>query len=386
MNPTTATRTAPAQTVEQPAPQAESALLDRIIEQTSDRLDALADRYTHAIAETPAPLRRAMILADGIHKLRQALTPELMQRIMALMNSQLGFKTDRPNRKDNTPYPEAIVKDCVIEALLQGVYPVGNEFNIIAGRCYITKEAYQRKVRELPDLTDLQLMPGIPRLDNGRTVVRYGASWRLAGSRQELRDAEGKPGRVFAIIAYESATADNILGKATRKALKAIYDQVTGSAHLGGDDDEEVVSSSTEAAPTAAPTSSPPTGPVSLRGNGKTSAAPAAAIPEPAPPAPEPVPPAAPATPAEPPAIEAAAPPPQSDQDEMALADLISDVQDRIEAAKTQQELNLVGAEMHRNQDWLGEFKYQQLLSQYQAKSRQIKAATDAAKPRQRKE
>src|SRR6185369_4272053 len=97
----------------------------------------------------------------------------------------------------------------------------------------------------------LRLSPGIPTVHNGHTVVRVGASWKMEGVRQALVDAEGKPGRVFAIATNQGSTADNTVGKATRKALKAIYEQVMGS-EVGPEDGEVFDVETPEAAPAAA--------------------------------------------------------------------------------------------------------------------------------------
>ena len=214
------------------APDPNAALLDEVLANTSASLDAKAQRYTHALAEPGlGHLRRAMLLGAALDALDEALTPPLMKKIMSLMNTRLGFKTDRPNKDNPTPYDERTVKRCVIAALLAGVYPVGNEFNIISGDLYIAQAGYMRLVQELPGLTDLNVSPGVPFAHNGQTVIRVAASWLLNGMRQELMGADGKPGRVFAVQARGNATADNLTGKALRKAYKAIYEKATGSTH-----------------------------------------------------------------------------------------------------------------------------------------------------------
>ena len=68
--------------------------------------------------------KRTMMTAGVITTLRNLLTPKIMEPIMALQNTSLGFRTDNFNG-----YPVDVVKDALIEATFKGVYPVGNEFN-----------------------------------------------------------------------------------------------------------------------------------------------------------------------------------------------------------------------------------------------------------------
>jgi hypothetical protein len=68
-------------------------------------------------------------MAAGIRALRAALTPEIMQDIMALQGSSLGFRTDKDKEGG---YPVEVVKECMIEAVLKGARVINNETNIIA--------------------------------------------------------------------------------------------------------------------------------------------------------------------------------------------------------------------------------------------------------------
>ena len=219
------------------------ALLDQETDRILEKIDKRAETFAMALKTASAfgQLRRAAILAMGIQELGKALDQKVMGLFMSLMNTQLGFKTDRgPGTKQAEPYPVDVVKQCVIAALLSGLYPVGNEFNILAGRMYITKEGYYRKVCEIDGLTDLVLAPGVPALHNGQMVCRVGATWKLHGQPGKLVDGEGKPGRAFPIIVTQYSSPDQNIGKATRKALKAIYDQVTGTVSTPDLDDDVV--------------------------------------------------------------------------------------------------------------------------------------------------
>src|SRR4051812_16683052 len=60
-------------------------------------------------------------VAQAMNDLRLALTDEMMAPVMALMNTDLGFRTDRdPSQIDSKtgqpfkPYSVAVVRECVI--------------------------------------------------------------------------------------------------------------------------------------------------------------------------------------------------------------------------------------------------------------------------------
>jgi hypothetical protein len=218
-------------------------LLDKVVEATVAQLDGVASSYSSALAD-PAllPLRRSLLTAVAIEKLEKLLTGDIMARIMRLMNSDLGFLTDKdPTRnskiKVDETYPESVVRRCVVAALLQGVFPVGNEMNIISGRLYIAQAGYMRKVREYPGISDLYVLPGIPAVLNGQMTCRVAATWKIGEVKMTLHDHEGKPGRLFAISNQTPySTPDNNTGKALRKAYKAIYEYISGSVHTDDDD------------------------------------------------------------------------------------------------------------------------------------------------------
>jgi len=199
------------------------------------RLAEVAERCNLATLQGMPPIPRAFALAEGVQALRQAVEP-LLPSILPLMNSRLGFLTD----KRGPTYPVDVVRDCVVEALCRGLNLIGNEWNIIGGNCYTTKEGYERLVGELPGLTDLDLSPGVPTMRDGGALVRVHATWCYQGKALHLTDDKGQSGRTFAIRVNAGMGADAILGKATRKALKAIYQKSTGCVHADGEVGEAV--------------------------------------------------------------------------------------------------------------------------------------------------
>lgn len=209
-------------------------LLENLIHE-AERIQAIANRATPQELRDKAELEKALRIATALNRLRDEISNDMMTAIMSLAGSTLGFRTDKDNQGQGYDIPT--VKDCWIEATLKGARPTGNEWNIIAGRTYLTKEFYQRSFPSLPGVTDVECVPGVPRLVDGKTQVRMAVRWKFHGEPCELKDTEGKPGRVFVIRVNAGMGDDAVIGKATRKALKAAYDQVAGF-DLGDPDDE----------------------------------------------------------------------------------------------------------------------------------------------------
>lgn len=204
---------------------------------TNEIESVLASCNAMTLRELPA-LAQAVTLATGVTTLRKVLTDELMKSVfMPLQGTPLGFLTDRDNAKEGPrEYPITVVREVLIEALIHGFRPVGNEINIIAGRCYGAQNGYARLVADYPGLTDLQLTPGVPvHIAEKGALVPYRATWRLNGVPMELRceyvkSADGAVDDTrIPVKVNANMGADAIIGKAKRKFLKQIYDRLTGS-------------------------------------------------------------------------------------------------------------------------------------------------------------
>jgi hypothetical protein len=207
-------------------------------------------------------------VAQTMADMRGLLTGEVMLPIMALMNTDLGFRTDRdakvqPKDKEGnpmTPYSVEVVRDCVIEAKLRGFHVVGNEFNIIAGRFYACKAGFRRKVTTYKGVTDFKDSYDVPRSvgDKG-ALVKCRATWNKDGIPQSLE-------REFPIRVNAYMGSDAILGKAQRKLLAAVHDRLAGIITPEGEANEEIEATPGAQKPTpkfgesaqAAPTSTEP--------------------------------------------------------------------------------------------------------------------------------
>lgn len=177
-----------------------------------------------ALSQVPA-MKKAIVMAQAVRQLREYLTNDRMLAIMELQGTSLGFRTDRDRGDDGRPgpgYPMATVRDCALEAMIRGVMPVGNEFNIIAARAYITREGFTRLVREYPGLSNLVLCPGIPKALEKGGIVPFTATFQLNGESKTLV-------RDIPVKVNSGQGVDAMIGKGTRKMLAYIYATITGS-------------------------------------------------------------------------------------------------------------------------------------------------------------
>lgn len=201
------------------------------------KIEQITESATLQALSTRGRLERGMLLARALTELRQLVRPHV-GHFIPLMNSPLGFMTDRTGRDGKEVYGVEVVTECLIEAALRGLYPIDNQFNIIAGRCYVTKNGFRHLLRNLPGFTDLRLSISVPRILNGGAVISAKASWRMNG-RPDSLEAD------IAIRMHNGSTADQIVGKAERKALARIWAQVTGSEQSDFEEEAEVTLSPT---------------------------------------------------------------------------------------------------------------------------------------------
>lgn len=173
---------------------------------------------------------RAFLLADAIAELKNLLTPEVMKPIMALQGNRLGFKTDKDVLQGGGKgpgYPMETVRDCLIEAVLFGLQPTGNQFNIIAGNMYSTKEGCGHLLSKIPGL-DYGIAAQLPRIKEGSAAVVMEIEWTINGVKK-TKSLD------IPIKVNQYMGADGVVGKGTRKARKWLYDKLTGNELPEGD-------------------------------------------------------------------------------------------------------------------------------------------------------
>ncbi|HVU07824.1 MAG TPA: hypothetical protein VHG89_04695 [Verrucomicrobiae bacterium] len=208
----------------------------------SKRIDEIASGAMELFQQAGS-FEAELAVARAMSDLRAILTPEVMQPVMALMNTDLGFRTDRdpkvtPRDKEGhpmTPYSVDVVRECFIESKLRGFHSVGNEWNIIATRFYACKNGLRRKVITYRGVTDFKDTYEVPRMvqDKG-AIVKCRATWKKDGVENSLE-------REFPIRVNAYMGSDAILGKAQRKLLAAVHDRLAGVVTPEGDVNDEII-------------------------------------------------------------------------------------------------------------------------------------------------
>jgi hypothetical protein len=194
-----------------------------------------------------ASIMAALDMAAAINDLRTLFDrPEIKARILALQDTPLGFRTDcdpKVKRKKknqqtgqwsevtNTPYAYEVVREAAIEALLRRLQLVGNQFNIIAGRFYCTKEGFEALIRQLASVTNFRPVIGVPQNKSGGVIIDCSATWTQNSETQSLAAS-------IPVKADDYSGADQSIGKATRKFLKRCYECMTGNSMPEGDASE----------------------------------------------------------------------------------------------------------------------------------------------------
>jgi hypothetical protein len=191
-----------------------------------EALEQLANTYgLAALDEITNRFERALKLAQGLQALRLAVGP-IMPQIAALQGSKLGFRTDKDG---NGGYDQDTVRDCFIEATLRGFAPTGNEWNIISGGFYGTKEGWEARVKAVKGLTDLKVQAGVPAAQPNGALVPFTATWNLNGRpmRMDCQKRGDLDDRIP--VRLDRPGVDAAIGKAERKLYYRIYKRVTGT-------------------------------------------------------------------------------------------------------------------------------------------------------------
>lgn len=178
---------------------------------------------------------KAYQMATAIEQLELLLTDEYMAPIMRLQGTTLGFKTDKDLKRINGSwvkgdgYPVEVVRRCLIEAVLKGYQPTNNEFNIIAGNTYPTKNGLERKANEWHGLK-YSIVLTIKSFDvtKGSALIDALIKWNYNGENNEI--IVPIP---LKIDQYTSVDAAN--GKAKRKALAWLLSNISGEVVTDGD-------------------------------------------------------------------------------------------------------------------------------------------------------
>ncbi len=206
------------------------------------KLDAYARAASRQLIEAEMAkddMAKGLIMARALKTLHSLLSVKIMTDVMELMGTPLGFRTDRDSEKEK--YSPEQIRYCLIQALLRGLRPTGNEINIIAGNLYVTVEGFARLLREFQGLTQLAIQIGVPATGDKGALVPARASWYLHGERDELIcEKIGDADYRIAVRVNSGMGVDAIQGKARSKLYRRIYERITGT-QVGIDIDEPIV-------------------------------------------------------------------------------------------------------------------------------------------------
>lgn len=177
----------------------------------------------------------AFTQATAISQLKSAMTDDFMRVVMPLQGSALGFLTDRDTAGG---YSMEVVRESMIVALMSGVGLTGNQWNIIAGKCYITLAGVERIVYGWPGIEFSEDPPGVPRVEEAGAgaLCEMSARWKLNGKEDSISCVRGGPDDIdtrIPVRVNKGMGADAILGKARRKFLFRVWKRLLGSGVPG---------------------------------------------------------------------------------------------------------------------------------------------------------
>lgn len=214
-------------------------------EQLAGNLDALSVQIQEAWL-MEGNFARTIAYGMAVAELREALNERVMKALMKLKNSKMGFRTDEGPKTG--VYGMDVVRDAVIEAATLGLQCVGNQFNILGGNMYVTKEGFTFLLRQLVKQGRLEGMrfvyhPAEIKESSTQGVSRSGEVYQKI-EREGLVKVEvscvwdGK--RVeecleFVIRVNAGMSQDAVLGKAERKAKAWLFNFLTDQAISDGE-------------------------------------------------------------------------------------------------------------------------------------------------------
>ena len=199
-------------------------------DQATQALEVAVKSARTGLEEAVGDIAKGIATARGIREIKNALNDDIMKDFMMLMNSPHGFKSDKKDGGDF--YKVEVVRDCMIDAFLKGAKVVNNEFNIIVGQCYLTKNFFERKIKELPYIRDLKYSIGTAAKAGAKSAAMPGqASWfdTRDGEAHEAHFTVTEAGDFRIVVnAWDGSSPSELYGKGESRLLRRIYKQMSG--------------------------------------------------------------------------------------------------------------------------------------------------------------
>jgi hypothetical protein len=179
--------------------------------------------------------KKAFLVSEAISNLKELLTVDYMKPIMSLQGSKLGFKTDKDGKGG---YSLEIIKQCLIDAVLIGLMPTGNLFNIIANQMYITKEGCGYLLNKTKGLS-WRTINGLPHFNAEKSscVIDVTIEWTV----NDVSSTQKIP---IALKVDQYTSIDALSGKATRKARHWLLTLISGIELPEGEADSKTINTS----------------------------------------------------------------------------------------------------------------------------------------------
>lgn len=161
-----------------------------------------------------------------VKTLKEVLSDKFLDEyIMPLQNTAIGFLTDHTGRPKGNGQPTPVgyskeeVRTCLIDALSHGLLPTGNQFNIIAGRMYPTKEGFTALLAKLG--VKYQISTSVEQATmQGFSNLKCKISYNYKGETQTTT-------LPVQVKSDSYSTPDQLKGKAERRAKKWLYEYLT---------------------------------------------------------------------------------------------------------------------------------------------------------------
>jgi len=192
------------------------------------------------LASNVQGFQKAFVTSSAIEVIKTQLSDEYMKPIMSLQGTSLGFKTDMDTVKkqiggkwvtEKGPgYPMEIVKECLIEATFLGLEVTGNQFNIIGGNMYPTREGFGALLDKMKGLKKNFEYKNIQQPAGQKVAyITVNITWQLEGETAKKQTIE------FPIKSNEYTSYDALIGKAERKAKRWLFNTIKGTDISDGD-------------------------------------------------------------------------------------------------------------------------------------------------------
>lgn len=151
-----------------------------------------------------------------VEKIEKVLDTDFMAKVMNLKGKEYGFKTDERSGEN---YPESKVKPAIVQAMMFGAEITGNEFNILGGNCYLTKNFCKNWLRKN------KIWYKIPcqlsqKAENGTFFIRVFAEWL------DFENCKHKETLDIPVAKHASTSEATMKGCAERDAMAYIIEEL----------------------------------------------------------------------------------------------------------------------------------------------------------------